>query len=273
MRSPEDSTSLDFLLALVVSLGAAWLGLLGQIVELTTRAPADRSLFVLGTVHYGAFVYFVLAVVVLYRRSMRGLSPSPPPVPDLVEKVLLRTWPFLLAAMAVSWVFVKIADDGYRMVVPLFGTVGVVASSVAIWRRGLGTVLKYLEKHWSVIRRALVSWFAIGIALPLYFVVMSWCFASAVITVDKEFYVPGETLTLELRASGYVFLPYIESVWVADGEYAAPKSHSANRVVLTHRIAANAAHRWSSDDMVYVTLRPQVGFGIKHEYEALRVAR
>ena len=156
--------------------------------------------------HGTVFVYFALALYVLYQH---GLADSAMGQPLAGQTVLVRTWPAAVLAFGVAFVLMQVGLAG-PIVAAVVLYLAITAALTGVFY-GLGEVA---GPRWSepTIKRGLCIGGAVAATSWIYVVAMSLILAKVKITSTPTFVSPGEEVVIDVRRSGFLFLPRIDSV-------------------------------------------------------------
>lgn len=194
--------SIDLILALALFLGAMWISLLNSIVAITRDKPAEHTLLAVAFIHFVVLVYFLLAALVLYGRTVKTVIGREWSRLAATEEILVITWPAAVLSGMFGFLAVKLTGlvDPLITLIP-FVMVGVL---LLIWAKK--------HKYWLLLGVILVTF------IP-YILVMSLCWCGVNVTTNQSYYKPGDTAIITVKGEGYVFNPNINLIEIWAGKY------------------------------------------------------
>ena len=169
--------SSDFVLALTLFLGATWVGLLNTIISTTREAPAEHSLMIAAFTHFVLLVYFILALAVLYGRTVKTVTGREWSRMSGYEEILVVTWPAAFFSALIGYLATRLTGffNPLIMVIPFLG----IALLLLVWAKK--------TNHLRFLLVVPVLFFPYLFAMSLV-----WCGVS--VTTDKQIYKHGDTL-------------------------------------------------------------------------------
>jgi hypothetical protein len=216
---------LGFLLSLIAFLGGIWIYMLGHILDLTLRAPADSNLLFFGFVHFIIFLYLVTALLVFYKKSLNSVRSTRSRADDSgsIETLLFKTWPAILLILLIAFFSTNLDfPEAFQF---FFVIIYLLVAAYGLWLY-ISTVSLAKGSDRPIYRNVIFRYFmTVVISAPLsiaFLILMSTLFADVQIKTDKEFYRIDDPILVSVRSGGYVLRPFITKVSCGTLEFNTP---------------------------------------------------